>query len=227
MVRAGGAGKARDHRHPGLPVAQMVKGGQTVKFHHPGRPLRRAKGGDQLQNDRGFARGGRPRYDQQFHFFLRPFALFFHKYRSHFPHRQAMQPNVRYCEHPAFSCPLFALLPRCRRKKHKSTTAPCGAHAILAALAGCRLCMINLCSARPIFLTGMVRDCYPLFATAAKMPTSGVPGWAVFMVRPAGCFRLPSASAPPLSGWSAAPARYRWQRAPRWRGPARCGTPVW
>ena len=27
MVRAGGAGKARDHRHPGLPVTQVVKGG--------------------------------------------------------------------------------------------------------------------------------------------------------------------------------------------------------
>lgn len=65
------------------------------------------------------------------------------------------------------------------------------------------------------------------FCNSNKMPTSGVPGWAVFMLRPAGCFRLPSASAPPLSGWSAAPARYRWQRAPRWRGPARCGTPVW
>lgn len=159
MARAGGAGKARDHRHPGLPVAQVVKGGQTVEFYHPGRPARRAKVGNQLQNDRGFARGGRPCYDQQFDFFYDLSHYSFTSMGLIFPIVKRCSRMFRYCEHPAFSCPLFALLPRCCRKKNiNRRLPPCGAHAILAALAGCHLCMINLRSARPIFLTGMVRD---------------------------------------------------------------------
>lgn len=43
VIGAGGAGKARNHRHPCFAVAQVVEGGQAVEFNHARRPLRRTQ----------------------------------------------------------------------------------------------------------------------------------------------------------------------------------------
>lgn len=158
---------------------------------------------------------------------LRPFALFFHKYMAHFPHRQAMQPNVPLLRTPGVFLPAFCPSPPLLPQKNiNRRLPPCGARHM-----GCT-CRVPPVYDKPAFCPSYISygngpGLISPLCNSSKMPTSGVPGWAVFMLRPAGCFRLPSASAPPLSGWSAAPARYRWQRAPRWRDPARCGTPVW